>query len=444
MKGKALNGRTSLATIMLAVTVAAPLAVLADQPITYYTPPALVKRGANSSPVAAAGTVVVQVLVNKDGSFKVQRVIHSTNPGNNAAALEIAKSSSYKPASRGSQKLTSFYDFTLRFTGKGGNASTADEPTSGGGGVARYEQMIRAGNYAGAQSGLRSYVAEHPTDASAQQSLAVADTFLNQYEDAAAAFDKGGTPAPKYKSIAAKAYAEYAATALKNNDSTSGVAAAQKAATLEPSLYTYNALGSAQVSSGQNDAAIASFEKARSLGKAAKASDRALIDANLAAVYLNSGKPDMAKQVAAEATQLDPSAPAVQNVFANYYAKQAQAAAGAGKNADAAALYEQGAAAAPSQAAILYTQAAFAHLNGQPKADDLTSAKADADKALALKPDDASANYAAGISLADQPGKSKDALVYLNKADTLAKTANDSKLTAQIEAAIKQLNGSSK
>ncbi len=92
---------------------------------------------------------------------------------------------------------------------------------------------------------------------------------------------------------------------------------------------------------------------------------------------------------------------------------------------------------------MFYTQAALSYLNAQPK-PDATNAKAAADKALALKPDDATANFAAGIALADQPGKTQDALVYLNKADTLAKGGTDAKLTAQIEAAIKQLNGTSK
>jgi Flp pilus assembly protein TadD len=440
MKGKALNGRTSLAALSLAAAIAAPLAARAQTSgVTYYSPPSIMKRGTNSSPIAGAGTVVVQVMVNKDGTFKVTRVIHSTNTGDNAAALEIAKSSTYKPAARGAEKQTAFYDFTLKFTSTGAAAATSQSGPAAG--AAQYERMIRAGNYSGAQSGLKTYLAQHPEDENAEQLLGVASSFLNNDEDAAAAFDKGGTISSNYKSVAAKAYADYAVTAQKNNEPDKAVAAAKKAVALEPGFYYYNTLGSAEASAGQNDAAIADLEKARSLGTSEKASDRALVDANLASAYLSAGKPDMAKQVAAEGTQLDPSSTGVQNVLANYYIKQAQTAQAAGKNAAAATAFEQAAAAAPSQAATLYTQAAFANLGANP---DATSAKADADKALALKPDDPSANYAAGIALADQPGKSKDALVYLNKADGLAKTANDTKLTSQIEAAIKQLSGTPK
>ena len=431
-----MNGRTWLAWGTLATLVAAPLAAAAQ--ISYYTPPTLAKRGTPTSAIAGAGTVIVQVMVNKDASFKVVRVIHSTNPGDNAAALEIAKTSAYKPATRGTEKQVAYYDFTLKFTGKGATAASTEDT----GGTAQYDRMIRAGNYSGAQSGLKSYVAAHPTDGNAQQLLGVADTFLNQDEDAATAFDAGGTISPLYKSVATKAYSDYSATAAKNNQPDKAVAAAKKAVALEPNFNTYNTLGSAEASAGQNDAAVTDLEKARSLGTSAKPADRAIVDANLVAIYLAANKPDMAKQVAAEAKQLDPSSTGTDTVFANYYIKQAQANSAAGKSGAAAASFEQAAAAAPSQAAVLYTQAAFAYLQAQPKAD-ATSAKADADKALALKPDDASANYAAGVALADQ-GNAKDALVFLNKADTLAKAANDAKLTAQIESAIKQLSGSSK
>ena len=60
----------------------------------------------------------MQVQVNADGSHKAIKVIRSTNPGDNAAAMDIAQNSSYRPAHRGSTPVTSFYDFTLKFNGK--------------------------------------------------------------------------------------------------------------------------------------------------------------------------------------------------------------------------------------------------------------------------------------------------------------------------------------
>ncbi len=196
MKGKALIGRSWLAALGSALLAVAPLAAAAQTALTYYTAPTLVKRGANTSAVAGPGTVVVQVMVNKDGTFKVMRVIRSSNPRDNAAALEIAKSSTYKPASRGAAKLAAFYDFTLKFTGTGAAATSDAGSGAASGGRATYERMINAGNYAGAQSGLKSYVAGHPEDAGAEQDLGVADTFLSDYQDAAAAFENGGTVAP--------------------------------------------------------------------------------------------------------------------------------------------------------------------------------------------------------------------------------------------------------
>ena len=433
-------GRTSIGAALCAVAILAPLAANAQE---YYTPPKLIKRGTNKTVPAGAGKVVVQVMVHKDGTFKVSRVIASTNHGNDAAALEIAKSSTYAPATRGTAKQDAFYDFTLNFTANG-SASSGEGGSSAGasastGGPQQYEAMIRAGNYSGAQSGLKSYVAAHPSDTKAQADLGVASTFLNDYETAAGAFDKAGTIPSNYKAVAAKAYAENASMAIKNKENDRAAASAKRAVEIAPSFSSYNALGVAEQASGQNDAAVTDLEKARSLGSSAKPADRAAVDVNLVAAYLAAGKLDMAKQVAAEAKQLDPSNAGASNVIANYYVQQATTATQAGKPADAAAAYDQAATAVPTQAAQLYARAAVAYLSAKPPDND--KAKAEADKALAVDPQNAAANYAAGVALANQPGKGKDALVYLNKADDSAKKGNDPQLTSAIENVLKQLGG---
>ena len=432
-------GRISIGAALCAVAIVAPLAANAQ---AYYTPPKLVKRGTSTTAPAGAGKVVVQVMVHKDGTFQVSRVITSTNHGNDAAALQIAKSSTYAAATRGATKLDAFYDFTLNFTANGRASSGESGSESGtaaasGGGPQQYEAMIRAGNYSSAQSGLKSYVAAHPGDTKAQADLGVASTFLNDYEGATAAFDKAGTIPSNYKSVAAKAYAEYTTVAIKNKENDRAVAAAKRAVELTPNFSTYNALGVAEQASGQNDAAVTDLEKARSLGTSAKPAERAAVDVNLVAAYLAAGKLDMAKQVAAEAKQLDPSNASASNVIANYYVQQAATATQAGKAGDAAAAYDQAAAAVPSQAAQLYARAAVAYLSAKPPDND--KAKAEADKALGVDPQNAAANYAAGVALANQPGKSKDALVYLNKADDSAKKGNDPQLTSAIENVLKQL-----
>ena len=112
----------------------------------------------------------------------------------------------------------------------------------------------------------------------------------------------------------------------------------------------------------------------------------------------------------------------------------------AGKFAEGATAYEQAATAAPSQAVSSYVGVAFAYLKMKPNPSN-EKAKSDADRALALDPTNAQANFAAGLALA-QSGKSKDALAYLEKADASAKSGNDASLTAAIESVIKQLGGS--
>jgi tetratricopeptide (TPR) repeat protein len=427
--------RLPLTALLCAAAIAAPAPASAQSTFNYYTAPKLVKQGKNTTPVAGNGTVVIKVLVNKDGSSKVQGVVHSTNHGDDAAALEIAATSTYKPATRGPVKETAFYDYTLKFVGRA--ASTAPTDPSG---LAQYERMIRAANYSGASTGLKTYLQSHADDARAQLDLGIAATFLNQFADAAAAFDKAGDIPANYKSVAGKAYAEAAVERdgfLRERDT--GVVVLGLNA-LAPSFATYNTLGFGENASANYAAAIVDLEKARSLGasEGVTAKQRALVDANLAATYLAAGNTDKAKEIAAEARQLDPQT-STEGLFVNFYAKQAADLNAAGKSAEAAAVYEQAAAIGPSSAATLYAQAALAYLRVKPTPDN-AKAKVDADKALAADPASALANFAKGVALAND-GKSKDAMDFLKKADDESKKGNDPGLTSAIENTIKQLSG---
>jgi len=443
-----LTGRISLGVGMLAVALAVPQSAFAQSSssggIEYFNEAKMVQRGTATTAAAGAGTVVVQVLVNKDGTFKVQRVIRSSNHGDDAAALEIAKTSKYRPATRGTTPQTSFYDFTLNFTGAGvASGGSSPPPVSG---VEQYQRMILAGNYSAAQSGLKTYIAAHPDDPKAELELGVASAQLGQPLDAVAAFDKAGTIPPDVTALVGKAYNDAAAADLKANDNTAALAAAKRAVELAPGFFTYNTLGFIELSAAMNDAAIADLEKARSLGAAdknIKAQERAKVDGNLISAYLAVGKPDSAKPIEAEAKALDPSETGSQTAFANYDVRTAQADAAAGKQLDAAALYEQAAELVPSQAAGLYGSAAVALLNAKSNID-YGKVKTYADKGLAIDPDDVLSNFAAGIALANTPGKSDAALPYLNKADAGAKKANNTSLAAAIEKAIKQLSGENK
>ncbi len=419
---------------------AAATPAVAQTSASYYFPAKLLKQGKATSPNAGAGTVVVQVAVNPDGTFKVQNVIRSTNPGNNKAALEIAQTSKYKPAERGGKAIFAFYDFTLKFTKS--SVSSVEEDTGGptSGSLSTYTGMIRDGKYSEAKTGLDSYVAAHPSDTEGQGLLGVANTYLKDYPSAVKAFDLAGTLSPKVAPMAAEAYLQYAES--PSTDKSAAVDAAKKAVQYTPNVATYNVLGNAQQNNGDFAAGVTSFEKALSLAQADPKftpHSRAILEANLANAYAAAGDMTKAEAAAAASVKLDPSVTTAKSAVAEYYFKKGQDLEKDGKYADAAAQYEAGAAESPSDAVTLYSQAALAYLNMKPSAQP-AKAKADADKALAIDANSPRANFLAGVALADQ-GNSKDALTYLNKADSAAKAANDTALVAQIEAAIKQLSG---
>jgi tetratricopeptide (TPR) repeat protein len=401
-----------------------------------YAPPKLRKAASTSVPVAGPGTIVIQVLVKADGSFEVQKVLKSTNHADDAAALDVAKHSTYAPARRGSKAIVAFYDFTLKLNAAGGSTADTAPPS----GLAAFERQLHAGNYTSAQTGLKAFVAQNPTDMQAQVDLGVADTYVSDYPSAVAAFDKVGTIGDAYKGVAGKAYAEYAQSELSSKSYDKALAAAKRAVELTPTFITVDTLGYAEFMSGDNTSAVADLEKARALGQStnAKAHDRVQVDDRLISAYLAAGKPDQAKTIAAEVAQLDPSDTSAQSIMAASIATQAGAAQQAGKYAEAAALFEQAATLAPSQAATLYANAAFSYLSVKPTAS-YDSAKAAADNALKIDANSAAANYAEGVVLADTR-KGQEALVYLNKAGQSAKAANNDKLALQIDRAIKELS----
>ncbi|MGB8204403.1 MAG: hypothetical protein WCE83_06980 [Candidatus Baltobacteraceae bacterium] len=401
-----------------------------------YQPPKLLKQGVATSALSGPGSVKLKVKIDAGGVPSIEGIISSTNHGDDQAATEIARTSTYRPALKNGKPILAYYDFELKFTGTEASFSGGAVGTLGS-----FEMMTRAGNYKGAQSGLLAYAAQHPGDRQAQLDLGIADTFLEQYDDAVAAFDKAGTIPDRAKGIAAKAYSEASVAQYKAKAFAAGVAEAKRAAELAPGFATYNALGFGEYSNGDDAAAAADLEKARALAASqqATAHQRALIDDNLVSAYADAGNVDAALPVAAEAAQLEPDDSNAQIAIANYYVKKAQALADSGKHEDAAAVFEEGARQVPSQAVALYAQAAIAYLNAQPSPLN-DKAKADADKALASDPQSAVANYAAGVALGNQTGRQKDALVYLQKADASAKKAGDSNLSNAIEKAIAQLS----
>lgn len=417
---------------------------------TDFVPAKLRTMGKTSVPIAGSGVVILKVLVKADGSFQVQNVIKSTNPADNAAALDIARHSSYRVALRGGKPATSFYDFTLRFSGKSvaGTSDSEGGSTVGGTGgsqSAKIAGMLRSGNYNGAKAAATAYLASHPNDDLVNSYLGLANSFLNDEVAGAAAFDKVSQIPKNYVVVAAQTYGVAAVKTAAQNPQ-QALAYAQKAMSLHPDSNAYFALGYAQLRANDAASAVTTLKKAHDLTFANPKSgvkDKVAVDTQLLQAYAQ--LKDSANQQAtlAEIKQLDPTSTAGARVVAQGYFDQAQAATQAGKYADAIKLWEQGAQADPSQAVTGYGQAAllFSHLDKP----DFQGMSTEADKALAAKPDDAVANYAKGVALVQLGVQNRDdatkkkGIEFLNKADAEAKAANMLGLATSIENFIKSI-----
>jgi hypothetical protein len=430
-----LRSRPALALITALATSAAPLTVRA-QTAVFYVPPKLVSRGANQTPIAGKGTVTVKVFVHANGKAVIpSTVAKSTNHADDAAALEIAKTSTYKPATKDGKPADAFYTFVLSFTGAG---AIGDSGVSSGGPLDKVTALERAGNYSAAKAQLATYLQGKPDDKDANLLLGVADAFTDDFTASAAAFDKAGTVPAKYQTLAGKTYANAAVAALKANDDDNAIAFASKAIELTPSAQPYNIRGSAEYAQKKYDPAIADLEKARDLATAEKADNHqlAIIETNLTAAYMGAGQTDKGLATAKDVTRLDPSITQTGDIIAQYYNDKASALIKAGDRKGAADQLDAGAAAAPKYAVQLYSNAAT--ILASDTKPDWKVVKAEADKALAIDPNDARSNYVAGVALANDKD-TKDALTYLNKAQASAKTGNDADLSKQIDAALKQL-----
>jgi tetratricopeptide (TPR) repeat protein len=401
---------------------------------TYYTPPKLVKQGTASSPIVGTGAVTVQVFVRKDGSLGAVKIEKSTNHGDDAAALEIAKGSTYKPGVRDAKPIDAFYTMALRFSG----SSVINDTGTDSGTLLQANALIRGNKYAEAKTELSSYLSAHPGDKNAEALLGVADAYLNDSAGAAAAFDAAGTIPEQFKVVAGKAYADAAVDALKAQNWDQAVALSDKALALQQNVNTLYIQGTAYANSQKYPQAIAALEKAKSLasgaGARADAATLNAIDASLATSYVFGGQADKGLAIAKALKQRDPSNTRVDDTLAAYYNTQAVALMKAGKKDEAVANLENAATLVPSRAVVMYVQAA--NVLSQGEKPDWKRVKAETDKALAINPNDAKANYVAGIALANQ-GDAKSAIPLLQKAK--ANAGSDASLNADIDTALKKL-----
>jgi TonB family protein len=418
----------ALGAICLALT---PLAALA-QTGQYYTPPKLIKQATPTTPVAGTGAVTVQVLVNKNGSIGSVKLQKSTNHGDDAAALEIAKNSTYKPAYRDAKPIVAFYTMALKFAGSSvvnDTGTTSNELVAANG-------LIRANKFAEAKTALQSYLTAHPGSKDAEALLGVADAYLNDAQGAAAAFDAAGTIPEQFKVVAAKAYSDAAVDALKAKNNEQAIALSDKALALQQNVNTLFIQGTAYANAQKYPQAIADLEKAKAQATAGGADAATLnaVDASLATAYIFGGQVDKGVALAKALKQRDPSNTRIDDTLAAYYNQQAVAAMQAGKKDEAVADLENAAKAVPSRAVVLYVQAA--NVLSQGTTVDWKRVKAEVDKALAIDPNDARANYVAGIALANQ-ADAKGAIPFLQKAK--ANAGSDASLNADIDTALKKL-----
>jgi len=448
-----MNQSVRILSIAVAMLVALAQIPARAQYSTEFVPAKLIKEGTTSTTIAGSGKVVVQVQVNADGSHKVTKIISSTNSGDNAAATEIANSSTYRPARRGTTPITAFYDFTLRFNGRvfvRSSSETSGAAVSLAGAsltpaANQVAALIRAGHYEQAKSKAQLELLSSPGDVSLHEMLGLAAYDGGDFTAAAAAFDKVETIGAQFRAPAAQSFAAAAVKGAADNPQQSLVYA-QKAVALVPDTNSHFALGVAQLANNDAASAVASLKAAHDAAMADSKiplASKVNIDAELLQAYLANSDEQDAQAIAAAIKQLDPSSTAGARAMGASLLKSGQAAAVAKDTATALHDYEQAAATGdPTIEVTAYVLAAFAV--AQSAKPDYKRMQSYADKAIALQPDNAQANFAEGIALAGQwasshdDGTKKKASDALANADRLAKAGGNEALSLQIETFMKQ------
>jgi tetratricopeptide (TPR) repeat protein len=290
-----------------------------------------------------------------------------------------------------------------------------------------------------------------PGDDSLRQMLGIAEFDSGNVTGAAAAFDKVPNVGTQFKPIAAASFARAAVSTASSNP-TQALAYANKAMTLEPGANSRFALGVAQLANNQNAEALASLKAAHD----AELSDRSLatsskvnLDQELMRAYIANGDTAGAQATAAEIKRLDPSSNAGAEALGDSLLRSGVAAFNNKDYTTALADFDK-AAATGSPDVAFQANVLAAKTIGNTAKPDYKQMQAYAEKALAIKPNDANANFALGIAQTGQwfgnhsDDTKKTASATLTKADQEAKDQGDEGLALQIESFMKKyLNPSS-
>ncbi len=418
---------------LVASTVVPALAQYANE----FSIAKVTRQGHTSHSIAGSGTVTVQVEVFPNGKGRAVKVLRSTNSGDNAAALDIANTSTYRPARRGSKAVTSFYDYVLKFNGKVAVNDSAGQGVAMSGAAEKVDALIRKGDYADAVTQANSALLSAPGNTELLQLLGVAQFYSKNYDASASAFARVPKLAKVFVPVAAHAFAQAAVT---STDPAKALTYAQKAVATSSDANSQYALGVAQVANKQYSNAIATLKPllATSTDKNAKVA----IERELVAAYQGSGDTANATATLNDLQTLDPKAAAAASI--GHYMQLGQDATTAKNYAEALKDYDLAAKSATGQAAVTANTMAAFSIFRMPK-PDWAKARDYAMKAVTDAPSDPYANFAAGIAwtgvyAGDHNSSDKQkALDYLNKADQLAKAAGNTGLSLQVETQIKQI-----
>jgi Flp pilus assembly protein TadD len=439
-----MNRIARIATAVCAIGIAAAATPALAQYTTEFSAARLAKQGSTSHSIAGTGTVQVQVQVNADGSHKVIKVLKSTNPGDNAAAMDIAQNSTYTPAHQGKTPKTSFYEFNLRFNGKAVVQTEEEQAISGLGAnadTAAIDALVRAGKYKDAIAKANAALLSSPGNPGVLQLLGVAQYYDNDFVEAATTFNRVDDIKKPFQPIAAQAFATGAVRVSASNPSQS-LDFAHKAVALAPDATSRFALGVAQLANKQYPEAVATLKGVHDQVTDSKA--KLNVDQELLQAYLATNDQVGASAIGAEMKVLDPSGAGPSRAIAQHYLQAGSDAMTASDYAGALKDFDQAAAAGSGPDAVTAnTFAAFAVMKMDKP--DYVKAKDYATKAVNGAPQDAQANYALGIAYAGIYSASKkaddktQALTYLKRSDDLAKAAGNEGLALQIETQIKNI-----
>jgi tetratricopeptide (TPR) repeat protein len=438
---------TIYARLLASAALAALPVAASAQTASTYVPPKLAKPGTSSASVAGAGEVTVQVFVKKDGTQGASRVIKSSNPLDNDAALQIAKTAGYTPAKRNGAPVDAFYDYVVRFTSNGSAAApppAAGDAGIGSGPTAAAYADIRSGKYADAKAKLQAYLQAHPGDAQASTLLGVADGFSGDDDGAAIAFDSVPTIPQQYQTLASQAYVKHAGNMLNASRYKDAESAANRVIALNPnSAEGYYLRGVALANEQNFPAALPDLQKGYDMAKSSKADDKSIaaIGFNLAVAQYNTGAFEAAQATAKDVAHRDPSLQSkLDQAGSVAISNAAVAQANAGKIGDAVATFEAGATQFPSSAGNFYGQAAFIMLTD--KKPDYKALKAEADKALAADPTEGRALFVNAF-VAAQAGDSKTAVADMNKAKASPLYSSNASFAKQVDDNLKKLTAPS-